>query len=68
MWYVAEAASASCAGARQDAGSVAASASSTTCVCIVGRSGLLTMYAKNEAATIPGPVLKRIKEEIDGLD
>jgi hypothetical protein len=29
---------------------------------------MLTMYGKNEAATIPGPVLKRIKEEIDGLD
>jgi hypothetical protein len=29
---------------------------------------MLTMYAKNEAATIPAPVLKRIKEEIDGLD
>jgi hypothetical protein len=29
---------------------------------------MLTMYAKNEAATFPGPVLKRIKKEIDGLD
>ena len=33
-----------------------------------GQVWMLTMYAKNEAATIPGPVLKRIKEEIDGLD
>ncbi len=33
-----------------------------------GQVWMLTMYAKNEAATIPGPALKRIKEEIDGLD
>ena len=33
-----------------------------------GQVWMLTMYAKNEAATIPGPMLKRIKEEIDGLD
>ena len=33
-----------------------------------GQVWMLTMYAKNEAATIPGPVLQRIKEEIDGLD
>jgi len=33
-----------------------------------GQVWMLTMYAKNEAATIAGPVLKRIKEEIDGLD
>ena len=33
-----------------------------------GQVWMLTMYAKNEAATIPGPVLKRIKEEIDGFD
>jgi len=33
-----------------------------------GQVWMLTMYAKNEAAAIPGPVLKRIKEEIDGLD
>jgi hypothetical protein len=25
----------------------------------------LTLYAKNETATIPGPILKQIKEEID---
>jgi hypothetical protein len=29
---------------------------------------MLTIYAKNEAAAIPGPVLKRIKEEIDGIE
>jgi mRNA-degrading endonuclease RelE of RelBE toxin-antitoxin system len=33
-----------------------------------GQVWMLTMYAKNEAATMSGPVLKRIKEEIDGLD
>ena len=27
---------------------------------------MLTVYAKNEEASIPGPVLKKIKEEIDG--
>ena len=27
---------------------------------------MLTVYAKNEAASIPGPVLKKIKEQIDG--
>jgi hypothetical protein len=27
---------------------------------------MLTMYAKNEADSIPGPVLKKIKEELDG--
>jgi hypothetical protein len=27
---------------------------------------MLTVYAKNEAASIPGHVLKRIKEHIDG--
>jgi hypothetical protein len=27
---------------------------------------LLTLYAKNEADSIPGHVLKKIKEEIDG--
>lgn len=31
-----------------------------------GQIWMLTMYAKNEAATIPGPVLKKIKEELDG--
>lgn len=33
-----------------------------------GQIWMLTIYAKNEAATIPGPTLKRIKEEIDGLE
>lgn len=33
-----------------------------------GQVWMLTMYAKNETGTIAGPVLKRIKEEIDGLD
>ena len=27
---------------------------------------MLTVYAKNEAASIPGHILKKIKEEIDG--
>ena len=27
---------------------------------------MLTLYAKNEADSIPGHVLKKIKEEIDG--
>jgi hypothetical protein len=27
---------------------------------------MLTMYAKNEEASIPANVLKKIKEEIDG--
>ena len=27
---------------------------------------MLTVYAKNEAASIPGHVLKKIKEQIDG--
>jgi hypothetical protein len=27
---------------------------------------MLTLYAKNEAATIPGAILKKIKEELDG--
>lgn len=33
-----------------------------------GQIWMLTMYAKNEAATIPGPVLRKIKEELDGQD
>ncbi len=31
-----------------------------------GEVWLLTLYAKNETESIPGPVLKKIKEEIDG--
>jgi hypothetical protein len=31
-----------------------------------GEIWLLTLYAKNESENIPGPVLKKIKEEIDG--
>jgi hypothetical protein len=31
-----------------------------------GEIWLLTLYAKNEAESISGPVLKKIKEEIDG--
>lgn len=27
---------------------------------------MLTVYAKNEAASIPGHILRKIKEEIDG--
>ena len=64
----ARAASASFGGAWLDEGSAAASASSYYLRLRRGQVWMLTMYAKNEAATIPGPVLKRIKEEIDGLD
>ena len=31
-----------------------------------GEIWMLTLYAKNEAESIPGHVLKKIKEEIDG--
>jgi hypothetical protein len=31
-----------------------------------GEIWLLTLYAKNEAESISGPLLKKIKEEIDG--
>lgn len=31
-----------------------------------GQVWMLTLYAKNETANIPGPVLKRIKEELLG--
>lgn len=27
---------------------------------------MLTLYAKNEADSIPGHILKKIKEEVDG--
>ena len=33
-----------------------------------GQVWMLTMYAKNETDSIPGPVLKKIKEELDGQD
>lgn len=33
-----------------------------------GQVWMLTLYAKNEAASIPAPVLKKIKEELDGQD
>ena len=33
-----------------------------------GQVWMLTMYAKNEADSIPGSVLKKIKEELDGQD
>ena len=33
-----------------------------------GQVWMLTLYAKNEADSIPGPVLKKIKEELDGKD
>jgi hypothetical protein len=29
---------------------------------------MLTLYAKNEADSIPGATLKKIKEELDGKD
>lgn len=31
-----------------------------------GQVWMLTMYAKNEADSIPGSILKKIKEELDG--
>ena len=31
-----------------------------------GQVWMLTLYAKNEAESIPGHVLKKIKEELDG--
>ena len=31
-----------------------------------GQVWMLTLYAKNEAATIPGAILRKIKEELDG--
>lgn len=31
-----------------------------------GEVWMLTLYAKNEAGSIPGHILKKIKEEIDG--
>ena len=31
----------------------------------LGEIWMLTLYAKNEAESIPGHVLKKIKEEID---
>jgi len=33
-----------------------------------GQVWMLTLYAKNEADSIPGPVLRKIKEELDGKD
>lgn len=32
----------------------------------VGQVWMLTLYAKNEAASIPGPILKKIKEDLLG--
>ncbi|WP_291986630.1 hypothetical protein [Luteitalea sp.] len=31
-----------------------------------GEIWTLTLYARNEVESIPGPVLQKIKEEIDG--
>ncbi len=31
-----------------------------------GQIWLLTLYAKNDTESIPGPILKQIKDEIDG--
>jgi hypothetical protein len=31
-----------------------------------GQMWMLTLYAKNEAGSIPGHVLKHVKEELDG--
>ena len=33
-----------------------------------GQVWMLTLYAKNEADSIPGAVLKKIKEELDGKE
>jgi mRNA-degrading endonuclease RelE of RelBE toxin-antitoxin system len=33
-----------------------------------GEVWMLTMYAKNEAASIDGAILKKIKEQLDGQD
>ncbi len=33
-----------------------------------GQVWMLTLYAKNEADSIPGAILKQIKEELDGKD
>ena len=33
-----------------------------------GQVWMLTLYAKNEADSIPGAILKKIKEELDGKD
>jgi hypothetical protein len=33
-----------------------------------GQVWMLTLYAKNEAESIPAPVLKKIKEELGGED
>ena len=33
-----------------------------------GQVWMLTLYAKNEAGSIPGAILKKIKEELDGKD
>ena len=33
-----------------------------------GQMWMLTLYAKNEADSIPGHLLKQIKEELDGKD
>ncbi len=34
----------------------------------LGEVWMLTLYAKNKAESIPGPVLKTIKEALDGKD
>jgi hypothetical protein len=33
-----------------------------------GQVWMLTLYAKNEADSVPGAILKKIKEELDGKD
>jgi len=33
-----------------------------------GQVWMLTLYAKNEADSIPGAVLKKIREELDGKE
>jgi len=33
-----------------------------------GQVWMLTLYAKNEADSIPGVVLKKIREELDGKE
>ncbi len=60
------AASGSFAGDSRAAASVAEFGSSTTCGRGRGRFWMLTLHAKNEVESIPGHVLKKIREEIDG--
>ena len=65
MWFVGPAGSENFA-LDSPAASGAGFGSSTTCGHDRDEVWMLTLYAKNEADSIPGHVLKKIKEEIDG--